>query len=100
MNKVKLLVLAVLLPLTAVAQTTVEKPLQCLPTEVLIKQLQTQYTEQVAWYGTEPNSQLPVYTLFSNEKTQTWTLVQFNTQVACILGSGTGSTAVITGSKV
>lgn len=44
-----------------------------------------------AWVGKDEGSK---YVLMANEKTKTWTIVQFNDQVACVLGTGTDSNIV------
>lgn len=87
-----------LLPALAQAQpVTVEKPVICDKVEIVIRGLQDgQYQEQPFWIGVDDLSR---YTLFTNPKTRTWTLVQFNDRIACILGAGEGSRAIITGPK-
>ncbi len=87
-----------LLPALAQAQpVTVEKPVICDKTEKVIESLQTgQYKEMPTWIGYDNTSR---FALFVNEKTRTWTMLQFNENIACILGVGEGSKTVFTGPK-
>lgn len=88
-----------LLPALAFAQpVTVEKPIVCEKTKLVIEGLQQgEYKEQPIWMGVDKTSR---YSLFANEKTQTWTLIQFNETIACILGTGEGSRQLFLGPKV
>ena len=94
----ELLLGVLLLPALAIAQpVTVEKPVICDKTEKVIEGLQKgQYKETPYWVGQDDKSK---YALFSNEKTRTWTMIQFNENIACIIGAGEGSRAVFTGPK-
>ena len=95
----KFLLGVLLLPAFVVAQpVTVEKPVVCEKTEIVIDGLQKgQYKENPSWIGYDAKSK---YTLFTNEKTKTWTMIQFNENIACIIGTGEGSRQVFTGPKV
>lgn len=76
-----------LLPVFALAEpVTVEKPVVCDRVEKVFEELQGQsYKEQPIWIGAGENS---TFTIFANEKTKTWTVVQFNDNIACVLGMG------------
>ncbi len=89
----KLLLAGLLFPFSAVAQlVTVDKPVQCARTEVLLPGLMnSEYKEHPVWIGTDEES---TFSLFVNEKTKSWTLVQFNQKVACVLGTGEKSRMV------
>jgi hypothetical protein len=95
----KFLLGVLLLPAFVVAQpVTVEKPIICEETGKVINALQQgQYKENPSWIGYDDKSR---YALFVNEKTQTWTIIQFNDTIACIIGNGEGSRQVFTGPKV
>lgn len=95
----KFLLGVLLLPAVVVAQpVTVEKPVVCEKTEKVIESLQKgQYKENPSWIGYDDKSK---YTLFVNEKTKTWTMIQFNDTIACIIGVGEGSRVIFTGPKV
>jgi hypothetical protein len=95
----KFLLGVLLLPALVVAQpVTVEKTVVCEKTVLVIESLQNgDYKEQPFWIGYDDKSK---YSLFTNEKTKTWTMIQFNDKIACIVGSGEGSRQVFTGPKV
>jgi hypothetical protein len=95
----KFLLGVLLLPALVVAQpVTVEKTVVCEKTVLVIESLQNgDYKEQPSWIGYDDKSK---YSLFTNEKTKTWTMIQFNDTIACIIGSGEGSIQVFTGPKV
>lgn len=89
----KFLIALAVIPTALVAQpVTVEKSVQCERAEVVIKELLLgEYKEQPVWIG---NDQVSRYSVFANPKTGSWTLLQFNEKIACVLGSG-GSSELI-----
>lgn len=95
----KFLLGVLLLPALVVAQpVTVEKAIICEETGKVIDALQKgQYKEMPSWIGYDEKSK---YSLFVNEKTKTWTIIQFNETIACIIGNGEGSRQIFTGPKV
>lgn len=86
----------------AVAQSvTVQKPVECVNTETLFQGLiGSDYKEKPIWLGIEPGATLSKYSLFVNEQTKTWTLIQFDAKMACVLGTGEASTQIFTGPKI
>jgi hypothetical protein len=88
------------LPVFAVAQqtqpqesVTVNKPVICVQTEVLMSTLEkSEYQEIPYWMGTDSNS---YWALVVNEKTGTWTMIQFTQDVGCIVGAGSNSGTVL-----
>ena len=60
------------------------KTVVCAATAQLMKEING-VKEIPFWAGKDKNS---YYGLFVNEKTREWTLVQFNENVACVLGVG------------
>jgi hypothetical protein len=76
-----------LLPALAYAQpVTVEKPVICDTPKIVIETLTSkQYQEQPFWIGADKNSR---YVMLVNEKTSTWSFVQLNENIACVLGTG------------
>jgi hypothetical protein len=86
----KKLALFLLVPSFVWAQgsTTVEKPVVCNWTSVVLDTLREKYQEEPVWLGKDAKSQ---YTLFVNQKTGAFTIVQFNNEIACILGAGESS---------
>ncbi len=86
----RLLILAILaLYFTnSTAQVQVEKPIICMDTASLYKSLTSEeLQEQIQWAG-QSESNDSKYLLFVNKKTKTWTFVQLNETIACILGTG------------
>lgn len=78
---------ALLLPAIAIAEpVTVEKPVLCENTKILIEILSnSKYKEVPVWVGNDESSK---YSIFANETTGSWTFIQFNSTIACILGTG------------
>jgi len=96
------LLLALLVVGLVVAQTvTVQKPLTCAPTsEVVGTLIGKDYKERPIWMGVEPSTPPSRYSLFVNDETKTWTLIQFDEKAACVLGTGEASTELFTGPKI
>jgi hypothetical protein len=86
----------------AVAQSvTMQKPVECADTEILFRGLiGSNYAEKPIWMGVESNATLSRYSLFVNEKTKTWTLIQFDEKIACVIGTGENSTQIFNGPRI
>ena len=97
-----ILLLALLIPALGSAQPIViQKPVTCTDTKALLQGLSgSDYKETPMWLGIEPGAEVPKYSVFVNQQTRTWTIIQFNDQLACVLGTGTDSTQIFTGPKV
>ena len=97
-----ILLLALLIPVLGSAQPIiVQKPVTCVDTKMLLQGLAgNDYKETPMWLGIEPGAEVPKYSVFVNQQTRTWTIVQFNDQLACVLGTGTDSTQIFSGPKV
>jgi len=89
---------AILFPASAFGQPVmIEKPVLCAETATVMNGIaSSQYGEKPSWIGADEKSK---FTLFVNEKTKTWTLIQFDNNVACIIGVGDGSTNIFLGPK-
>jgi len=76
--------------ITASAQpATTKKEVYCDKIETMISILKGRdYEESPIWLGTEKDSKAPNYSLFVNQETKTWTIIQFNKETACVLGAG------------
>jgi hypothetical protein len=84
--------LLVLLGLTAAAAawalTKIDKPVYCDEPKTIISSLVGQdYQERPQWIGVSENNDSR-YILMMNSTTKSWTLIQMNEKVACILGTG------------
>jgi hypothetical protein len=87
-----------LLPALAYAQpVTVEKPIVCDTPKIVIETLTgSGYQEQPFWSGTDKLSR---YIMLVNEDTGSWSIVQFNNNIACVLGTGDNHRQIFSGPK-
>lgn len=77
---------------------TLNKPVLCADRDRIIRELSgPKYQEMPVWLGLE-NSTGDRYSLFVNAETGSWTLIQFDKTVACIIGAGERSQTITTGS--
>ncbi len=94
----KLVVVAFLLSLAssiANAQSfQANKPVICDDTKKIIKSLTESFDEKPVWTAKD-NSTNSRFSLFVNEKTGAWTLLQMTPETSCILGIGEESTLII-----
>lgn len=92
----KYLLGVLLLPALANAEpVTVEKPVICDKVKTVIEFLSGgNFKEQPFWVGSDDTSK---YVMMVNEKTGTWTMVQFNDQIACIIGTGENHRVILKG---
>ena len=78
------------LPALVVAQqqgpVRVEKPVICGPTEIVITEV-VEFKELPIWGSQLEDSKVA---LFANPETETWTMVQWNKDVACVIEVGKG----------
>lgn len=79
------------LPALVVAQqqgpVRVDKPVICDTTEVVFETIVNEWKEQPIWGSMKEDSRIM---LTANLETQTWTLVQFNDEYACLIEAGQG----------
>lgn len=82
-----ILVLMMLMISSAYAEPIkVDKPIICDKFSTVIDVLTNgESKESPVWIGKDENSN---FSLLTNEKTKTWTIIQFNGTIACVLGSG------------
>jgi hypothetical protein len=79
----------------------IQKPVTCTDTKTLLQGLtSSDYKETPVWLGVEPGAEVPKYSVFVNQQTKTWTIIQFNDIIACVLGTGTDSTQIFNGPKI
>lgn len=81
---------AFLLSLTcslANAEFESRKPIICDETKIIVTSLVEVYLEKPMWTAPSPKDNTR-YSLFVNTQTGSWTLVQMNIEIACILGVG------------
>jgi len=83
-----ILLLLSAVPVSFAESFTTKKDVYCDKTEILISLLKGQdYEETPIWLG-KGIGPTPNYSLFTNVKTKTWTIIQFNNDLACVLGTG------------
>lgn len=81
----KLLLGVLLLPTLVFSEPVkIDKEVICDETKVVIATL-IKFKEVLVWTGKDDTSR---YALLANEKTGSWTIIQFNEDLACIIGVG------------
>jgi hypothetical protein len=91
--------LLVTLGTIAVAQFRIEKSVVCDSTDAVVAQLTSErYSEQTAWLGSSKDG--TYYALFTNPETGSWTFIQFNDELACVLGVGSKHVAAPLGTSI
>jgi hypothetical protein len=94
MKKITATIVIALVAVIAYAQSTAveaTKTLKCNKTDLLLDALKNEYNESPVWAGTDENS---TYGLLTNHETGTWTMIQFDKDMACVLGVGKNSHAM------
>jgi len=79
--------LALLCAFNAHSQNTLDKPVVCMPAKTLFSTLAQKYKEKLYWIG-KTESEDSKFALLVNTETNSWTIVEFNKDLACILGNG------------
>ena len=93
-----LTVLILLAPLLASAEPIqINKPVTCENTLLIFQALLEQAGEKPIWVGKGDGTDTSRTVILANEKTKSWTIVQFDKNMACVLGSGVGSQQIFTG---
>jgi hypothetical protein len=72
----------------------INKAVPCGDAKSVMQSLISGYREVPFWMGEDTKSG---YVLLVNEKSKTWTLLQYNDETACILGSGVNHRQVYNG---
>ena len=99
--KYLLLLVLLVVGLVAAQSVTVQKPVECADTETLFRGLiGSDYKERPIWLGIQSDAPLPKYSLFVNDQTKSWTLIQFDKKIAFVLGTGEASTQIFNGPKI
>jgi hypothetical protein len=87
--------------LVSAQSITMQKPLECTDTKTMFRGLiNGDYKENPIWWGIEPGDTVSRYSLFVNEQTKSWTLIQFDEKMACVLGAGEKSTQLFNGPRI
>ena len=92
------LMLILLVPSLSLADPRhITKPVICDSTIVVFQALSDQAGEKPIWIGRGNGEDTSSTTIFANERTKTWTIVQFDQNNACVLGSGVSNRQIFTG---
>ena len=63
------------------------RQMRCAAVDTLIAHLMEAYGEKVVWVGKDRNNGTYV-SLYKNEATGTWTMIQYDTRTGCVLSAG------------
>lgn len=63
------------------------KPVPCKDANTLALEVLKKFGEEPIWFG-EDETDDSKYTITYNKESKTWTFIQFNDQVGCVLGYG------------
>ena len=76
------------------AQEVIElnKPLKCGNAQFVMTHFAQEYGELPLWVAKEKTTGSFI-TLLQNKETKTWTLVQYDASIACVLGAGEGGSS-------
>lgn len=100
MPKIILALVLSIMPAGIMAQAQERrKVVMCDRTEVIFRTVMEEFKERPVWFAQD----LPTptqYVITANAEQDTWTLIQYDSQQACVLGVGTGSRFPIVGTPV
>ena len=63
------------------------RQMKCAAVDTLIAHLMEAYGEKVVWVGKDRNNGTYV-SLYKNESTGTWTMIQYDSRTGCVLSAG------------
>ncbi len=76
----------------------VNKPVYCSSLKLVIETVTSpEYREEPVWSGRDEKSK---YIMTANRKTGTWTFIQYNDNIACVIGVGDKGKMFIPGKPV
>lgn len=83
-----IITLALLLSSTSFAQEVINltKTMKCSDAEYVMRHFTEQYKEKPVWVGKTTNN--THVTLMVNKEKRSWTLIEYDSRIACILGAG------------
>jgi hypothetical protein len=91
----KKLLLLLMFATSAFAQEQIElvKTMKCSNAEFVFKYFFEAYGEEPIWVGKDKSSDTFI-TILKNKEKGNWTLVQYNSAIACVLGAGEQGTPI------
>jgi len=63
------------------------RTMRCSDVQELINDLTENYGEKMIWTGKDTSTATYI-SIYKNEKTGSWTLIQYDSKVGCVLGAG------------
>ena len=78
----------------------IKKPVLCETTFLVFQSLLEIAGEKPIWLGRGNGVDTSSTAIFANKNTKSWTIVQFDEDSACILGSGISSREIFTGPEI
>jgi len=78
----------------------IKKPVTCEATALVFEALSELAGEKPVWLGHGNGVDTSSTAIFANKTTKSWTIVQFDKDNACILGSGINSREIFTGPEI
>lgn len=76
----------------------VQKPVYCSSLKLVIETVTSpEYNEKPIWSGRDEKSK---YIMTANNKTGTWTMIQYNDNIACVIGVGENGNMINLGKPV
>ncbi len=75
----------------------VNKPVFCSSLKNIIESVTKDFEELPVWRGNDDKSR---YVLTANQKSGTWTMIQYNETVACVIGIGGSSKFISIGKSI
>lgn len=102
MNKRSISILLMLSLLSTIAQSELKQVIKkviCDDTTLFMDTLiNGEYSEKPIWSGVDSETKT-IYGVLMNAKTGTWTIIQFDGKMICVLGMGEEAKSITPGSK-
>lgn len=91
----KLLLLLIFVTPVFAQQDTfmVNRSMKCGNAEKLMVDMQEQYGEKLVWSAKSEQNE-SYFGILKNKETGTWTLIQFDSKIGCVVGSGSQGTPI------
>ena len=88
-----LLLLMFAMPVFAQEQIEMTKLMKCSNAEFVLRHFLENYGEEPVWVGKDKSTNTYI-TILKNKEKGTWTIVQYDSGVACVLGAGEQGTPI------
>ena len=64
-----------------------QKPVKCASAKELLSYMESEFGEKMQWIAKDGSSE-SYFALLTNKQTNTYTIIQFDAQTACVIGAG------------